>query len=335
MNDVLAVKTGARAISAVVLLLLATPFNAVSQGTRHIPRVGIVAGTSPAVGRPNVDAFRRGFRELGYVEGQNIIIEERWAEGQPERFGSLIDDLLRSSVDVLVVSSVVGARAAKKATTTTPVVFVAVTDPAGNGVVSSLARPGGNLTGTSFLIGEEFASKWVELVKETLPRVSRVATLHHTDHPLARKYGETMERTARSLGLTLQVFEVRDVAGLDRALSTMAKTPPGALIVPASPLFGSHRRRIADFAVKRGIATVGHDESLAVDGFLLAYGPSLADSYRRGAVYVDKILKGAKPADIPVEQPTKFELVINLKTARTLGLTFPPSVLLRADQTID
>jgi putative ABC transport system substrate-binding protein len=152
---------------------------------------------------------------------------------------------------------------------------------------------------------------------------------------MARKYGEAMERTAKSLGLTLQIFEARDISGLDRALSMMAKTPPSALIIPASPFFGVHRRRIADFAVQRGIPTVGHDQSLAVDGVLLAYGPSIADSYRRGAVYVDKILKGAKPADIPVEQPTRFELVINLKTAKTLGLTIPPSLLLRADQTIE
>jgi putative ABC transport system substrate-binding protein len=316
-------------------LLLATPLGAVSQGTRRISRVGIAVATSPAAGRPNVDAFRRGLRELGYVEGQNIIIEERWADGKPERFASLINDLLRSNADLLVVSSVVGARAAKNATTTTPVVFVAVTDPAGTGVVSSLARPGGNLTGTSLLIGEEFAGKWVELVKETLPRVSSVAALSHTDHPMARKYGKAMETASRTLGLTLQVLDVRDIAGLDSALSMMAKTPPGALIVPASPLFGVHRRRIADFALPRGIPTVGHDKSLVIDGFLMSYGPSIADSYRRGAVYVDKILKGAKPADLPVEQPTKFELVINLKTAKTLGLTIPPSLLLRADQTIE
>jgi putative ABC transport system substrate-binding protein len=324
-----------RIITAVVLLLLATPLGAGAQRTKKIPQVGIVVATSPAAGRQNVDAFRRGLQELGYVEGQNITIEERWADGKPERFGNLIKDLLRSDVDLLIVSSVVGARAAKNATTTTPVVFVAVTDPAGTGVVSSLARPGGNLTGTSLLIGEEFAGKWVELVKETLPRVSSVAALSHTDHPMARKYGKAMEKAARTLGLTLQVFDVRDVAGLDSALSMMAKTPPGALIVPASPLFGVHRKRIVDFALPRGIPTIGHDRSLVVDGVLMSYGPSIADSYRRGSVYVDKILKGAKPADLPVEQPTKFELVINLKTAKTLGLTIPPSLLLRADQVLE
>jgi putative tryptophan/tyrosine transport system substrate-binding protein len=172
-------------------------------------------------------------------------------------------------------------------------------------------------------------------VKEMVPRVSRIAALHHTDHPMARKYGEAMDRTAKTLGLTLQILEARDVASLERTLSMMAKTPPGALIVPASPLFGANRRRIADFVVQRGIPAVGHDRSLAVDGLLMAYGPSIADTYRRGAAYVDKILKGAKPADLPVEQPTKFELVINFKTAKALGLTVPPSLLLRADHVIE
>ena len=282
-----------------------------------------------------MDAFREGLRELGYIEGQNLVIEERWAEGKLERFGTLIADLLRSNVDVIVVSSASGARAAKNAATTTPVVFVAVTDPIGTGVVSSLARPGGNLTGASLVIGEELAGKWVELVKDALPRVSRVAALGHTDHPMTRLYVKAMEAAARTLGLKLQVFDVRDVAGLDSALSMIAKAPPGALIVPASPLFGVHRKRIADFALPRGIPTIGHDRSLVVDGVLMSYGPSITDSYRRGALYVDKILKGAKPADLPVEQPTKFELVINLRTARALGLTIPPALLLRADHVIE
>jgi putative ABC transport system substrate-binding protein len=316
------------------LALLAAPFAVEAQGTRKIPRVGIVAATSPAAGRQSVDAFRGGLRELGYIEGQSILIEERWAEGKLERFGDLIAGLLRANVDVIVVASSAGARAAKNAATTTPVVFVAVTDAIGSGVVSSLARPGGNLTGTSLIIGEEFAGKWVELVKDALPQVSSVAVLGHMDHPMTRKYVKTMEAAARTLGLKLQVLEVRDVAGLDSALSMIAKAPPGALIVPASPFFGAHRKRIADFALPRGIPTIGHDRSLVVDGVLMSYGPSITDSYRRGAVYVDKILKGAKPADLPVEQPTRFELVVNLKTAKALGLTIPPSVLARADEVI-
>jgi len=327
--------TVTRLATAVAFLLLATPLVAEAQGTGKIPRVGIVAATSPAAGRQSVDAFRRELRELGYIDGQSIIIEERWADGKLERFGDLIVGLLRSQVDVIVVGSSAGALAAKNAATTTPVVFVAATDPIGSGIVSSLARPGGNLTGTSLLIGEEFAGKWVELVRDVLPRISGVAALGHTDHPMTRRYVMAMEAAARTLGLKLQVFDVRDVGGLDSALSMIAKAPPGALIVPASPLFGAHRKRIADFALARRIPTIWHDRSLVVDGILMSYGPSIADSYRRGAMYVDKILKGAKPADLPVEQPTKFELVINMRTAKALGLTIPPSLLLRADQVIE
>jgi len=235
--------TVTRLATAVAFLLLATPLVAEAQGTGKIPRVGIVAATSPAARRQSVDAFRRELRELGYIDGQSIIIEERWADGKLERFGDLIVGLLRSQVDVIVVGSSAGALAAKNAATTTPVVFVAATDPIGSGIVSSLARPGGNLTGTSLLIGEEFAGKWVELVRDVLPRISGVAALGHTDHPMTRRYVMAMEAAARTLGLKLQVFDVRDVGGLDSALSMIAKAPPGALIVPASPLFGAHRNR--------------------------------------------------------------------------------------------
>jgi putative ABC transport system substrate-binding protein len=189
-----------RLATAVAFLLLGVPLAAEAQETRKNPRVGIVVATSPAAGRHSVDAFRRGLRELGYIEGQSIIIEERWAEGKPERFRDLIAGLLRSNVDVIVVSSSVGARAAKIAATTTPVVFVAVTDPIGSDVVSSLARPGGNLTGTSLVIGEAFAGKWVELAKDALPRVSSVAALSHAEHPMARKYVKAMEAAARTWG---------------------------------------------------------------------------------------------------------------------------------------
>jgi putative ABC transport system substrate-binding protein len=315
--------------------LLAEPLAAEAQERRAIPRVGIVAAGSPSSARPQVDALRVGLRELGYIEGQSIMLEERWAEGKLERFGDLIADLQRSKVDVIVVASASGARAAKKAATTTPVVFVAVTDPIGSGVVSSLARPDGNLTGTSLLVGGELAGKWVDLVKETLPRVSRVAALAHPGHPMTRSYVKALEAAARTLGLKLEVLEVPDLGGLENVLSMIAKAPPGALIVTASPLFSVHRKRIADFTLSRRIPTIAFDRQLVVDGVLMSYGPSIMDSYRRGAVYVDRILKGAKPADLPVEQPTTFEFVINLKTAKALGLTIPPSLLQRADQVIE
>jgi putative ABC transport system substrate-binding protein len=321
--------------SALAFLLLGVALGAEAQGSRKAPRVGIVASTSPATGRQTVDSFRRGLRELGYIEGQTIVIEERWAEGRLERFDALIGDLVKANVDVIVVGSVAGARAAKNLATTTPVVFVAVSDPIGSGVVSSLARPGGNITGTSLVIGEELPGKWVELAKDALPRLSSVATLGHTDHPMNPTFVKEMTVAARTLGLKLQVFDVRDVAGLDSALSMIAKATPSALIVTASPLFSVHRTKIADFALSRRLPTIGFVRELVDDGFLLSYGPSITDSYRRGAAYVDRILKGAKPADLPVEQPTQFELAINLRTARRLGLTIAPSLLLRADHVVE
>src|SRR2546426_4857182 len=228
---------------AVVLTLSLTlaPLVAEAQAIRKVPRVGIVFPTSPAVGRQNLDAFRSGLQELGYIEGQSIVIEARWAEGKPEGFGELIADLLRSNVDVIVVAGAAGARRAKGATTTTTVVFVAVTDALGSGIVSSLARPGGNLTGTALAVGEGFAGKWVELVKDALPRVSSVAALVETNHPMTGVWLKEMETAAQSLGLKLQVFYARDLADLEGALSKTAKARAGALIITASPLFNLHR----------------------------------------------------------------------------------------------
>jgi ABC-type uncharacterized transport system substrate-binding protein len=315
--------------------VLAAPLIANAQGTRKVPRVGIVFATSPSVGQPNVNAFRAGLQDLGYIEGQTIVVEERWAEGKPERFGGLIADLVRSNVDVVVVGSAAGALAAKNAATTTPVVFVAVTDAIDIGVVSSLARPGGNITGVSMAVGEGFAGKWVQLLKDALPRVSSMAALTQASHPLKGTWVREMGAAAQALRLKLQVFEVRDLAHLDSALSMIAKARPGALIVTASPLFNLHRKNIADFVRSRRIPTMGFARELAVDGVLMSYGPSITHSYRRGAAYVDRILKGAKPADLPVEQPTTFELVINMRTAKAFGLTVSPSTLIRADEVIE
>ena len=324
-----------RRLVAAALLLLIWPLTLHAQGTRKVPRVGIVSSSAPDLARRQIDGFRERLRELGYVEGQSILIEERLGEASPERFRDLIGDLQRSNVDVLVVAGAIGARVAKQATATTPVVFVAVTDPIGSGLVSSLAHPGGNLTGTSLFIGEELAGKWVELVKDAVPRVSTVAALVHTPHPMGPSYVKGMESATRTLGLKLQVFGVVDNKGLDDALARIAKAPPGALIVTASPFFSTHRRKVSEVAQQRRIPSIGYDVPFVDDGFLMSYGPSIADAYRRAAVYVDRILKGAKPADLPVEQATKFELAINLKTARALGLTIPRSVLARADHVIE
>ena len=255
-----------------------------AQETRPVPRIGIVVASSRAAARHQVEAFREGLRELGRVDGQSVVIEERWADGKVERFAPLIAELQRSKVDVIVVGSATGARIAKDAATTTPVVFVAVTDPIGSGVVQSLSRPGGNITGTSLVIGEDAAGKWVELLKNALPRITTVAALAHPEHPVTQLYVKGMEAAERALGVKVQVFEVHDARGLDSAFSAIARASPGGLIVTASPLFGVHRKRIAEFALARGIATIGYERQFAADGMLVSYGPSIADSYRRGAV---------------------------------------------------
>ena len=302
--------------------------------TRKIPRVGIVSASSPTAGRQAMDAFRAGLRELGYIEGQTLAIEERWAEGRPERFGELIADLLQSKVDVLVVGSAPVAKAAQDTPTTTPVVFLAVTDPVGNGIVSSLARPGGNLTGTSLVIGEQFAGKWVELVKDALPRVSTVAALAHTGHPMARKYVKAMEAAALTLGLKLRIFEVRDVTGLESALSMIAKAPPSALIVPLSPLFGLHRKRIADFLLPRGIPTIGHDRSLAVDGMLMSYGPSIGTPSTAAPRMSTRSSKAPSPPTCLLSSRRSPSWWLISRRPRTLGLTIPQSLPVRADEII-
>jgi putative ABC transport system substrate-binding protein len=305
----------------------------IAQERQTIPRVGIIGATTAALSREHVDAFRAELRKLGYVDHQNVVVEERWAEGKSERFGPLLAELQQLKVDVIVVASATGARLAKQVTSTTPVVFVAVTDPVGSGIVASLARPGGNLTGTSLLIGEELAGKWVELAKEALPRISSLAALGDSTHPVTGAYVRGMEAAARNLRLSLMISEVYRSADVEEVLSSLPKTS-GALIVTASPLFGAQRARIAESALARGIPTIGYDREFVAAGGLMSYGPSFADAYRRGAVYVDRILRGAKPGDLPVEQSTRFELVINLRTAKALGLVIPPTLRLRADHLV-
>ncbi len=251
-----------------------------------------------------------------------------------DRLPHLIAELIRLQVDVLVVGLAAGALAAKKAELATPVVFAAVTDPLGHGIIGNLARPGGNITGVSLAVGEGFSGKWVELLHETVPKVARVAVLRNPTHQVAEAFRRETQAAGRALGVRLQFYEARDPAELDRALSRMEKERAGALVVTPDPLFFSQRSRLVDFAARRRLPSMSFSRDFADAGGLMAYWPSFPDSYRRAATYVDKILKGAKPADLPVEQPMRFELVVNLRTARALGLTFPPSVLIRADQVI-
>jgi putative ABC transport system substrate-binding protein len=318
---------------AAVLVLVAAPLAADAQQAGKVARVGVIEATSPSSGRPILDAFREGLRELGYTEGQNLIIEERWAEERPERFPALIAELVRLSPDVIVVGSNPGSQAAKDAKTRIPVVFAAVSDPVGRGIVASLGRPGGNLTGVSLSFEEGLSGKWLELLKDVSPKTGRVIALGRS--PIDPFLAKDMPRAAQSLGIRLQFIPLRDISELNTALAGISKDPPDALIVTAAPLLFTHRGRVADVAGQLRLPTVAFSRELAVAGILMSYGPSISGSFRRAAVYVDKILKGAKPADLPVEQASRPELVVNLKTAKALGLTIPQSVLVRADQMIE
>jgi putative ABC transport system substrate-binding protein len=311
--------------------LLAAPLAADAQPAGKNPRIGILRPGSPP--DPLLDAFRQGLRELGYDEGRNISIEYRWAEGKDERLPGLAADLVRLKVDV-IVAGVGAVEAAKRATTTIPIVMPVSNDPVRVGLVASLARPGGNITGLTSL-SRELPGKWMELLKEALPRVSRVAVLWDP----AGDPGQvsTSEAAARSLGVRLHVLKVGDrTAGFEPAFAEARKNDAEALIVLGSPFFYVHRTRLVELAAKHRLPTIYAQREFVIGaGGLMSYGADYGHQFRRAATYVDKILKGAKPADLPVEQPTKFELVINMKTAKTLGLTIPASVLTRADRVIE
>jgi putative ABC transport system substrate-binding protein len=314
----------------------AWPLAARAQQTRTVPRIGILM-PGPSVLSASLNAFYQGLHELGYTEGQNIAIERRYGEWKLDRLPELAAELVRLKVDVIVAWSTPPARAAKQATSTIPIVAAVMADPVGDELVASLARPGGNVTGTTFL-GPELIAKRLGLLKETVPGLSRVAALWHP-----RAYGEqTMgvvlketEVAARSLGLQLQLVQAFGPDDFDSAFSAMIRERAGALIVLPSPMLFTEHRRIVDLAVKNRLPAMYQAREFVDAGGLMSYGANLDDLFRRSATYVDKILKGAKPADLPVEQPTKFELVINLKTAKALGLTVPPTLLARADEVIE
>jgi putative ABC transport system substrate-binding protein len=290
--------------------------------------------SSPSSDNHLVEAFRQGLRDLGYVEGQNLVIEVRWAEGSEERLRDLAAELVRLQVEVIVAQGAAAIRAAQHATRTIPIVMAATSDPVGQGFVASLAHPGGNITGLSFL-GAELPGKRLEILKETVPQSARIAVLVN---PASPTYGTRMNNltvAARALGLQLHVVELRSADELDAAFAAMTRAGADALIVEGEPLLlDSLRGRTVDLAAQHRLPAMYSWKELVVAGGLMSYGPSLPDIFRHAATYVDKILKGAKPADLPVEQPTKFELVINLKTAQALGLTIPPSLLLQADEVI-
>jgi putative tryptophan/tyrosine transport system substrate-binding protein len=315
--------------------VLAAPLGAGAQPAHKIPRIGVVFPAEAASpNEPNGVAFRQGLRDLGYVEDQTIAVEYRYAHGRTERNAELARELVQLKVDVIVAGGT-ATFAARDATKTTPIVSIAAGDVVGLGLVASFARPGGNVTGLSMVVEEGIGGKWVQLLKEAAPSVSRVAYLRDASTPSSASLMRDMQSAARALGLKFHVLEVRELSELDSAFGAMSRERGGGLITAGQPLFFPHRSRIHELAMKHRLPVL-YGWRLFVDaGGLMSYGPSLPDLWRRAATYVDRILKGANPADMPVEEPTKLELVINLKTAKALGLTIPPSLLAQADQVIE
>jgi putative ABC transport system substrate-binding protein len=303
-----------------------------------MPVIGILGFGLPDPGVPAIIAFRQGLRELGYIEDRNILIEYRWAEGKPERFSVLAAELVALKVDVIVTAGgTLAALAAQRATRTIPIVFGVVGDPVAEGLVTNLARPDGNITGFSN-VTNDLVGKWLELLKQVAPGVGQVAVLLKPDSMPNEAKEVRLKEVAvavQALGIQHQIIEARGPADFDRAFSDISAKGAGALVVLSTPAFDVERQRIVDLAAKNRLPTVFASRNYVDSGGLMSYGPSLADFYRRAAAYVDKILKGAKPSDLPVEQPTKFELVINLKTAKALGLTVPANLLARADEVIE
>ncbi len=314
--------------------LLAAPRIADAQPAGKVYRVGYLTAISVTANPRVLEAFRQGLRDLGWVEGQNIVIEYRSAEGRFNRLPDLAAELVRLKVDVIVAAPTSAALAAKNATGTVPIVGVSLTEPVELGLIASLARPGGNVTGVSYSVGADIFGKDLELLKEVVPKVRRVAVLSNPDGPSQPLIISNIKDAARSLGLQLQLVEARGPGDFDGAFAAMAKERAGALFVVTDPVFIPHRARLVGLTAKNRLPSIFTQRADVEAGGLISYGPNFADMYRRAATYVDKILKGAKPGDLPVEQPTKFELVINLKTAKALGLTIPRSLLLNADEVI-
>jgi ABC-type uncharacterized transport system substrate-binding protein len=318
-------------IVGLTLALLVVSLAAEAQPTGKVPRIGIMyAGSAPNL---YAEALRRHLAELGLIDGQTVLIEERYAEGRPERYPALIAELIRLKVDVLVAGGgTAGAQAAKRATSTIPIVMPVIGDPVAAGLVSSLARPGGNITGLSML-NTEISAKRVELLKEILPKVERVVVLRDPATPQADV--DATQAAGRALGLRVQLLSAGRSEEFQAVFQAARSAGAEALVVLASGFFNTQRRRLVDLAAQNRLIAVWEHRDFADTGGLMSYGPNLVDMNRRAATYIDKILKGAKPADLPVEQPTVFELVINLRTAKTLGLTIPPAVLARADEIIE
>src|SRR5262245_35289721 len=314
--------------------ILVTVSRADGQQTRTFWRIGFLSPATRSGHAHLAEPFLAGLRELGYVEGQNLAIEYRWADGKFERLPELAAALVRLKVDVIVSAVTQASLAAKNATGTIPIVMLAVGNPVDSGLIASLARPGANITGTS-VMSDELVGKQLELLKETFPKITRIAALWNPNNPVFQKIQlRAVEAAARALKVTLHKVEARDRNEIDRAFKVIAKERTRALHVLNDPLFSGQRVRIAELAVEQRLPAISGIKEDAEAGLLMTYGANFPESARRAATYVDKILKGAKPAEIPVERPVKFEFVINLKTAKQIGATLPQSVLFRADKVI-
>jgi ABC-type uncharacterized transport system substrate-binding protein len=322
-------RTLIRGLSTLAVL---APIAAYSQTLAKAARVGLLMTTTPVAASHIVVAFADGLRALGYIEGKNLVLEYRWAEGRPERLHELVADLVQQHVDVIVASSQAAALAAKRATTTIPIVMVNATDPVEAALVSSLARPGGNVTGLSQQLTPEICAKQLQLLKEVLTKAVRVAVLRSSATTVAlRDY----EAAGRTIELQVKIVNVRDRDDVKRVFATMARERVDALVVPADPFLFTERLRVVEGAREHRLPAMCATREFVEAGALMSYSVRLSEQFRRAALFVDKILRGASPATLPVESPSQYELIINLKTAKALGLTIPPSLLLRADQVIE
>jgi len=315
-------------------IVAAWPLAARAQQPAKIPRIGFLGNSTATMEANLIGPLRDGLRELGYEEGRNVIIEFRWADGKYDQFPALVAELLAAKVDVIITAGTPATLAIKKATSTVPLVFIAVGDPVGTGVVPNLGRPGGNITGLSS-IAPDLEGKRLELLREVVPKLSHVAFFLNPANAFHTASMRQARVAAQSLGIKLQPMEVNKSEQLDGAFASIVKERPDALLILADRVFLHNRKRMMEFAIQQRLPSVNAYRELVEAGGLISYGPSYEDMHRRAAVYVDKILKGTKPADLPIEQPTKFTLLINLKTAKTLGLTVPPTLVARADELIE
>ncbi len=320
-------------LSVIASVLMVVGTVAQAQQPKKPPRIGFLAAVSPAAVSDRLEAFRQGLRELGYLEGKSFVIESRYAEGKLDRLPALANELVNLKVDLILTGGPAATRPAKMGTVTIPIVMAFDTDPVGNGFVASLARPGGNVTGLSAL-SPEISGKQLELLKEILPRLSRVAILASSVEPANAQLLGNTKLAAGAFGIKLQILDIRDSKDIETAFQAASTAHAEALLVLTSPFTFAHRTRVVDLAAKNRLPAMYWAAEFVVAGGLMTYSVSFADLYRRAAIYVDKILKGRKPADLPVEQPLKFEFIVNLRAAKLISLTIPPNVLVRADKVI-